>query len=377
MSGVEREPGQTTASVTPRRAHSSTRVAQKVACTLTGRAPPCRRARVRTAAGGAARLYPDGTPVGPLRRPPGAGSHGDRGGPARSRRFWARAGRPAGDGRSRGGGGAGSGGRRGADAARLLAGRPRGAPRGDRDGAPSARGRLHRPDRRHRGSRALGSAGVHPTTPWPTSSRHRAMSRASLRPGCTAPCSSTWTPRLPIARNACATARPVWHGASGSAGRERKRPCGICCPRSPPPSWPWPARTTSVSPRTRWRVARLAPHARRVPGPGRRSCGASGAARADRQDRPSLARHGRVRSDLTRLDAAAAQDAAAAEAPAASGQRLHRSSPIVSSAPVRIWRRAVVPSIGSKARPSWSLSASRRGAMATGVAAIASSDHGR
>ena len=65
--GVEREPGHTTASVTPPLTHSSTRVAAKVACTLTWRAPPCRTTRHRPALGAAARLHADGAPVGPLR----------------------------------------------------------------------------------------------------------------------------------------------------------------------------------------------------------------------------------------------------------------------------------------------------------------------
>ena len=63
-SGVEREPGATTASVTPARTHSSTSVAQKVAAMLTclswPRAPPHRATRRRSAAPRAgARLHPD------------------------------------------------------------------------------------------------------------------------------------------------------------------------------------------------------------------------------------------------------------------------------------------------------------------------------
>ena len=119
--GVERDPAQTTASVTPRRTHSSTRVALKVACTLTRRAPPCRRARVRAAAGRAARLHPDRTPLGPLRGTPGRVAHAGRGGSAGTRRFGVGAGRPADDSRSGGGGGAGRGRRRGMRPARLLA----------------------------------------------------------------------------------------------------------------------------------------------------------------------------------------------------------------------------------------------------------------
>ena len=63
-SGVEREPGATTASVTPARTHSSTSVAQKVAAMLTclswPRAPPHRATRRRPAAPRpGARLHPD------------------------------------------------------------------------------------------------------------------------------------------------------------------------------------------------------------------------------------------------------------------------------------------------------------------------------
>ena len=94
-SGVERDPGQTTASVTPSRTHSSTRVALKVACTLTRRATPRRGARLRAAAGPAARLHPDRAPLGPLRGPPGRVAHPGRGGSAGTRRFRFGAGRPA------------------------------------------------------------------------------------------------------------------------------------------------------------------------------------------------------------------------------------------------------------------------------------------
>ena len=65
--GVDREPGQMTASVTPIRAHSSTRVAVKVACTLIRRATPCRGARCGPTSGGAARLHADGSAVRPVR----------------------------------------------------------------------------------------------------------------------------------------------------------------------------------------------------------------------------------------------------------------------------------------------------------------------
>ena len=65
-SGVEREPGQITASVTPSRTHSSTRVALKVACTLTRRATPRRSARFGSPVGRSARLHADGAPLGPF-----------------------------------------------------------------------------------------------------------------------------------------------------------------------------------------------------------------------------------------------------------------------------------------------------------------------
>ena len=58
-------------------------------------------------------------------------------------------------------------------------------------------------------------------------------------------------------------------------------------------------------------------------------------------------------------------------------RRPQRSNPTVRSAPVTIWRRAVVPNMGSSAPPSWSPSASRTGAMASGVASNARSDHTR
>ena len=96
-SGVEREPGQITASVTPSRAHSSTRVALKVACTLTGRGTPGGTAGRGPAPGTAARLHPDGAAVGTLRRPAGRVAHGAGAGPARSRRRRRGACRPPGD----------------------------------------------------------------------------------------------------------------------------------------------------------------------------------------------------------------------------------------------------------------------------------------
>ena len=82
--GVEREPGQTTASVSPARTHSSTRVAAKVACTgrrRSVRSPPLvaaaarRDRRGRPAAGAGPRLHPDRAAVGAASARPLAGHH--------------------------------------------------------------------------------------------------------------------------------------------------------------------------------------------------------------------------------------------------------------------------------------------------------------
>ena len=121
--GVDREPGQMTASVTPSRAHSSTRVALKVACTLIRRATPCRGARCGSAPGRAARLHADRPAVRPVRRAPGRVplARGDR--PPRPRRVRRRADGPSGYRRPRGGVGADDGRRRTLRPLRLLAGR--------------------------------------------------------------------------------------------------------------------------------------------------------------------------------------------------------------------------------------------------------------
>ena len=82
---MEREPGQITASVTPRWTHSSTRVALKVACTLTRRGPPCRTAGTGPPLVLLHGFTQTGATVGSLRPAPGRLVHPGRSGPARAR----------------------------------------------------------------------------------------------------------------------------------------------------------------------------------------------------------------------------------------------------------------------------------------------------
>ena len=151
-SGVEREPGQITASATPSRAHSSTRVALNVACTLTRRATPCRSARLGAATGRAARIHADRSALGPLRRASGRGARPGGRGPSGPRRLRLRAGRPARRPpqlvaetvRA-------TVGRRTVRSARLLPGRPGGPARPHRDRSGRRPRGPHRRDRRDRG----------------------------------------------------------------------------------------------------------------------------------------------------------------------------------------------------------------------------------
>ena len=178
------------------------------------------------------------------------------------------------------------------------------------------------------------------------------MSRGSSTPGCAAPCSNGSPSRtLPGAPNVCATVRP---GLASSL-----RLCGDGHPGAavgPSPAAPLPRPGHGGVGRHPLRLARpqngpSRTARRRLARPGRGPRGAPRPARAGRADRASLARRGRAGlATVDGLDGAP-----------------HRSNPIVSSAPVTIWRRAVVPSMGSKRPPSWSLSAKRTGAMASGA----------
>ena len=69
-----------------------------MACTLTRRGPPSRTAGIGATAGAVARLHPDGSALGLLRRAPGRLAHPGRGRPSRSRRIRRRPRRSADDG---------------------------------------------------------------------------------------------------------------------------------------------------------------------------------------------------------------------------------------------------------------------------------------
>ena len=296
-SGVEREPGQTTASVTPSRTHSSTRVALKVACTLTRRATPCRGARLRPAAGPAARLHADGAPLGPLRGHAGRVAHPGRGRPPRARRLRIGAGRPAGDGRPGGGRGAAADRRRAVRPARLLARCPGGAARGAsapicRCAAscssaspqasrtrPSAARRRQSDERHGRRARGLrGRRGIHRRM------AARAAVRAAGRGG----------------RRAALRATPQQRGRPGfEPATVRDRHPGAAVGRLADAVLPRPGpgrdRTTRASPSHALRLARLVPHgvASLVPGGGHAVHLAQPEQAAP--DRASLARRSRDR----------------------------------------------------------------------------------
>ncbi len=259
-SGVDRDPGQITASVTPSRAHSSTRVALNVACTLTRRGTQCRGARLGAAAGGAARVHPDRSALGSLRRDL-AGSHARRRGPSRPRRIRRRARRSADD--------RCAGGRDGPD---DLGDEPcdlLGYSLGARvalhvvsDGPGPAPCGLHRRRPRAWRDRRCVHVGAGRRGESPTDSRPRVTSRASRGTGCAARCSSGCPPRRPTeAERLRNTRRGVSRRASACAGRAPRSRCGIASRRSAGRSSPWRDRTTPACAHTPSGSARQAPQA--------------------------------------------------------------------------------------------------------------------
>ena len=235
-SGVEREPGQTTASVTPSRAHSSTRVALKVACTLTRSATPCRRARL----GPPLVVLHGFTQTGRLWGPFGdllaeshtlvavdLPGHGDSGSVRADLAATADL---------------------VAEAARTVVGDGPSALLGYSLGARVALHVAIGTDLTLSRAVLIGAtAGIEdpadasddgdPTTSWRTSSRPLVTSRASSTPGCVAPCSNgSPCPTRRGGPNVCATARRVSPRACGCAERARRSRCGTLSPGSPVPS---------------------------------------------------------------------------------------------------------------------------------------------
>ena len=172
-------------------------------------------------------------------------------------------------------------------------------------------------------------------------------------------CSSGWNREAPHrGPSGSATPRPAWLRACACAERAARNRCGITSEPCPPPSWLWPGRTTTASLRTlcEWPAwCRAASH---LSSP----VGAMPYTWLNPNRPAGSSVTGSTRPGEPRLR----------------GCRPPQSSnPIARRAPAIIWSRAVVPSIGKRARPSSSPSARRAGAMATGIASRAKSDHGR
>ena len=172
--GVDRDPGAITASVTPARAHSSTSVAQKVACAVgssTGGQPTV-GAHEQPAPGPGPRVHAEQALLGAVPRPAGRPAGAEAGRPGRARR------RAAGPGPARGGVPAGTR-RRLGRLPRLLAGRPGRPPPGARPARAGDRPRAHRRPPRPGGPRPSGTPGPRPTTSWPPAWSRSACPRSS------------------------------------------------------------------------------------------------------------------------------------------------------------------------------------------------------
>jgi len=128
--------------------------------------------------------------------------------------------------------------------------------------------------------------------------------------------------------------RPGFRACACAARAPRNR-CGINSERFHYPVLAWRGPDDDRFAAHALRLARLVPHGRRFPGPGRRPrrhlAQPEQAGRIVRQ----LARRCRARRRLRGCS-----------------RTRHSNSPIAKRAPARIWSRAVVPSMGSRARPS-------------------------
>ena len=248
-SGVEREPGHTTACRSPARTHSSTRVDANVACTSAGRAAPSgvsagsvrgvvmaatriprRGAARRTRRVGAegrppARLRPDRPVLGPARRRAGSRPRGGAARRARPRGLGRRRRRPAHDrapGRRRRRPGASTSATRWGPAWRSTS-----PPRPPRSSGRSCWWAAHPGSP----TTTSGPPATPPTGPSPSASARTACPR-SWTTGSVCRCSPACRPRRASSRSGGATPPRGSPPASSSPAPVRRRRCGRPCPAS-------------------------------------------------------------------------------------------------------------------------------------------------